>query len=254
MSIRISKRIVEAEKPTAKDRFIFDAEVKGFGLKITPAGRKVYILQYRMGGRNSVTKRYTIAEHGEFTAEQARDEAIKLRGQIRMGVDPQREKKARALPPPASQTFAETADAYLRQCREDLAAQQRQGMEAHCRTRRETRWEKERRPRPSLAAMYASRSMRSRGAARDIQANRTLARLKTLFNWAMQQDIIPASPVAGLKPQAKEVERDRVLSDDELRWFWAAATSLAGRSAHSSSCFCLRPSAATRSARSNGAI
>ena len=116
MSIRISKRIVEAEKPTAKDRFIFDSEVKGFGIKITPAGRKVYILQYRTGGRNSPTKRYTIAEHGEFTADQARDEAIKLRGQIRMGVDPQEKKKALALPPPATRAFAEIADTYLRQC------------------------------------------------------------------------------------------------------------------------------------------
>jgi integrase len=225
LSIRISKRIVEAEKPTAKDRFIFDSEVKGFGLKITPAGRKVYILQYRTGGRNSPTKRYTIAEHGEFTADQARDEAIKLRGQIRMGVDPQGKKKALALPPPATRAFAEIADTYLRQCERTLRPS----------SAREWRRIIERDVKPDwgerAVEAITRRDVRElvdgiakRGAG--IQANRTLARLKTLFNWAADEDYITASPVAGLKPQAKEVERDRVLSDDEIRWLWAGCDQL----------------------------
>jgi integrase len=225
MPVRIAKRIVDAERPAGKDRFIFDAEVKGFGLKITPAGKKVYILQYRMGGRKSVTKRYTIAEHGDLTAEQARAEAIKLRGQIRTGVDPQSERKARALPPPASQTFADTADAYLRQVEKTLRPSSAKEWRRIVKRDVKPRWGK------TATASITRRDVRElideiarRGA--DIQANRTLARLKTLFNWAMQQDIIPASPVAGLKPQAKEVERDRVLSDDELRWFWAACDQL----------------------------
>ena len=67
-----------------------------------------------MGGRASVTRRYTIGAHGDLTAEQARSQAILLRGRIRMGIDPQEEKKARSRPLPKARTFAETADAYLR--------------------------------------------------------------------------------------------------------------------------------------------
>src|SRR5437899_11765900 len=95
MADKITKRSVDAEQPGTKDRFVFDNEVKGFGLKITPAGKKVYILQYRMGGRGSPTKRYTIGVHGvDKTPEQARVDAIRLRGQIRDHVDPASEKRA----------------------------------------------------------------------------------------------------------------------------------------------------------------
>jgi integrase len=55
-----------------------------------------------------------------------------------------------------------------------------------------------------------------------VQANRTLARLGALFNWAVQKDLIAASPAAGVKPPTKESPRDRALTDDELRWLWAA--------------------------------
>jgi hypothetical protein len=44
---KITKRTVDALKPGATDRFLWDTELKGFGLKVTPSGNKVYILQYR---------------------------------------------------------------------------------------------------------------------------------------------------------------------------------------------------------------
>lgn len=63
-------------------------------------------------------------------------------------------------------------------------------------------------------------SLVDRGAG--ITANRTLAALRKMFHWAIERDIIGASPCAGVKPLAPEMSRDRVLSDDELRWFWQA--------------------------------
>jgi integrase len=56
----------------------------------------------------------------------------------------------------------------------------------------------------------------------EVQANRTLAKLRALFNWAVEKDRISVSPVEGLKPPTKEQARDRALSDDEIRWFWKA--------------------------------
>ena len=63
-------------------------------------------------------------------------------------------------------------------------------------------------------------SIVDRGAG--IAANRTLAALRKMFNWALERDIVSVSPCAGVKPPAPEVSRDRVLSDDEVRWFWQA--------------------------------
>ena len=59
-----------------------------------------------------------------------------------------------------------------------------------------------------------------------IQANRTLARLRALFNWAMEKDRISASPIERIKPPTKERARDRALTDDEIRWFWLACDEI----------------------------
>jgi integrase len=42
------------------------------------------------------------------------------------------------------------------------------------------------------------------------------------LNWAVERDILSLSPATGVKPVAKETSRDRVLTDDEIRWFWQA--------------------------------
>jgi hypothetical protein len=99
MLARITKRAVDALKPGSTDRFLWDTELKGFGLKVTPAGSKIYILQYRKGGRVRVegaaptnrwhpTKRVTIGRHGALTPEQAREKARVLSGAVTSGGDP----------------------------------------------------------------------------------------------------------------------------------------------------------------------
>ena len=59
-------------------------------------------------------------------------------------------------------------------------------------------------------------------SGRGTTANRVLAAVRKLFNWTLERDIIPASPCAGVKPPAAETSRDRILSDDEIRWLWQA--------------------------------
>jgi integrase len=49
-----------------------------------------------------------------------------------------------------------------------------------------------------------------------VAANRTLAVVRRVFNWAASQDLVPASPVVGLKPSS-ETPRVRIYTDDELR-------------------------------------
>ncbi len=51
MQARLSKRIVDSISPGNRDTFVWDTDVKGFGLKVTPAGRKVYVVQTRLNGR-----------------------------------------------------------------------------------------------------------------------------------------------------------------------------------------------------------
>ena len=52
-----------------------------------------------------------------------------------------------------------------------------------------------------------------------MQANRTLSRLRHLFNWAVERGRLHSSPIIGMKAPTKERARDRTLTDNELRWF-----------------------------------
>jgi integrase len=85
---RITKRSVDAAKARSADSYLWDRELSGLGLKVTPAGRKVYLVQYRLGGRKGRTRRVTIGQHGELTPAQARVEAKRLLGEITAGRDP----------------------------------------------------------------------------------------------------------------------------------------------------------------------
>jgi len=107
MKAKITKRTVDAAKPDRRDTFIWDTEAKGFGLKVTPAGNKVYVLQYRFGGR---VNRYTIGRHGSpWTPNEARDEAGRLLGMVKDGKNPAALKSADK----AEKTVAELCDLYL---------------------------------------------------------------------------------------------------------------------------------------------
>jgi len=61
---KISKRTVDSIEPASKVQFLWDNDLKGFGVKVTPAGAISYLLQFRMGGREAKTRRYTIGTHG----------------------------------------------------------------------------------------------------------------------------------------------------------------------------------------------
>ena len=91
----ITKRTVDAAKRATRDSFVWDDEISGFGLKVTPAGGKVYLYQYRRpqagAQRAAPITRYTIGKHGPITAEQARKRARELAAMVAQGVDPRQQ-------------------------------------------------------------------------------------------------------------------------------------------------------------------
>ncbi|HTW54509.1 MAG TPA: Arm DNA-binding domain-containing protein [Stellaceae bacterium] len=91
MASKITKRLVDTATPdAAKDAFWWDSELRGFGLKVTPAGVKVYVLQYHVGtGRKARRRRLVIGRHGSpWTPETARTEAKRFSGDVAKGLDP----------------------------------------------------------------------------------------------------------------------------------------------------------------------
>ena len=82
---KISKRTIEAAAAKEKDYFIWDSELSGFGFKVTPKGRKAFVIQYRIGGQS---RRMTLGSFGAFTSEQARSLAQNAVRQVARGEDP----------------------------------------------------------------------------------------------------------------------------------------------------------------------
>jgi len=96
MRAKLTKKTVDAASP--EDHWVWDKELKGFGLRVHSETRKVYVLEYRpgSGGRASPKRRITIGTHGSpWTPDTARDEAKRLLGLVVDGADPAADKAAR---------------------------------------------------------------------------------------------------------------------------------------------------------------
>ena len=92
MRARITRWLAETTRPGPRDIFLWDTDLPGFGLKITPAGNRIYVLQYRIDGR---LRRYTIGNDGApWTVMSARQEATRLLRKIAERRDPAEEKAA----------------------------------------------------------------------------------------------------------------------------------------------------------------
>ena len=92
MSVRLTKRMVDATIPADRDIILWDSDVKGFGLKVTPAGRRVYFLYYRT--KAGQQRRPTIGLHGELTVDQARQIAKQWIAEAALGGDVSRDRRA----------------------------------------------------------------------------------------------------------------------------------------------------------------
>ena len=95
--IKLTKSAVDAAHPQAQAVELRDTLVPGFLCKITPSGRKVFMLQYRTNAGER--RKPSLGLYGELTVEQARSLAQEWLAQVRRGGDPAAEKaEARQAP------------------------------------------------------------------------------------------------------------------------------------------------------------
>src|SRR5712671_2451533 len=88
--IKLTKSVVDATTFRAKEYELRDTVVPGFLLKVTPAGRKVFMVQYRTNAGER--RKPAIGRFGELTVEQARSIAQDWLADVRKGKDPSVEK------------------------------------------------------------------------------------------------------------------------------------------------------------------
>jgi integrase len=217
---KLTDLAVERVKPPAHGRDeYFDAAFSSLALRVTASGHKSWSLFYRTGGRLC---RFTLGKFPALKPASARREASRILEQVAQGVDPQVERKAqRYVRPPEQETTAATVQAYL-----DRHAKKNTAASTYAETKRVLEgddfksWQK--RPMASITRRDVMDVIDTIALRGEVQANRTLAKLRTFFNWAAEKDRIKKSPVEGMRPPTKEVARDRSLSNDEIRWFCSA--------------------------------
>ncbi|HVB82924.1 MAG TPA: integrase family protein [Candidatus Binataceae bacterium] len=90
---RLTKRAVDAlEKPDNGQAFLWDGEIRGFGVRVVPSGLKTFVIQYRNGEGKS--RRVKIGRFGIMTVEEARELAKVKLGRVADGIDPAEEPEA----------------------------------------------------------------------------------------------------------------------------------------------------------------
>ena len=216
-----AKRIRDA-KPGPKTTILWDGEVKGLGLRITPGGAKSYILNYRVAGR---MRRATLARASEVTLKGARERAGEELAAIRAGESDPLERRREAREAPTvndglDRFFGEFCPARIGNGRmsERTAAEYRRQADGHVRPaigRRRI----EDAARQDIERIVAAMPGPTR--------NRTLAFLSRLFNQFERWELRPqrTNPVYGIE-KAREEPRDRTLAPTELAALGAALVAL----------------------------
>jgi integrase len=214
-----NSEIKKLSPPEERDMFVWDTEEKGFGLRVTPTGKMTFVVQYRLRG-NRRTYRLTIGPYGRWTPTEAREEARRILRERDRGQDPLAARWRQ------SQTVTVVMNAFIEKHHRDKKdnrsiEQVRRALQRYVVPAWDDRpfAEIERRDINKLLDQLMARGT-------PIMANRLHANLRTLFRWAVKQDIIANDPMVGVDRPAPPVGRSRVLNDGELAEVWVAADSL----------------------------
>jgi hypothetical protein len=222
MAKPLTARTVEQVKPEARVREIPDGGLPGLYLVIQPSGTRSFTLRYRHIGR---TRNMTLGRWPAFSLSEARDAARTALRAIEEGRDPAGEKRhlkcdsstlcvevARLFierdQRPTNRTWRETARLLGLRPDGDHYTLIKGGIIDQWSGRRI----EEVRRRDVIAALDAL-------SDRPATKQNTFAAVRRFFNWALARDLITTSPCSGVEAPTSTPARERVLTDDELRWF-----------------------------------
>ncbi|WEJ32003.1 site-specific integrase [Devosia sp. SD17-2] len=228
MAKPLTVRGIEALKPQDKRLELPDGSAPGLYLVVQPSGVMSWSFRYR-SPITGKPKKFTIGTYPTFSLATARETANDLRQDIRRGTDPaedRRAAKARAA------DVTRDVDALLtRFIKHHVGAKKASTsrlMKQQIETELRPAWGKRRIETITRADVKALvNGILDRGAP--VQANRVFSLARLFLRWCVDEaEVIEQSPAIGMRKPADEGTRDRVLSNDELRWFWRA-TGRAGR-------------------------
>lgn len=235
--VNLTKTAALAAEPGERDLYLWDTSITGFGLRVTPNGSKFFLVQYRIPGDSSRTRRVSIGPFGDtWSVTRARDEAIKIRARVDLGHDPfaetksaQAEARAKRLAAKAAQEAA-VETAFARVVDRYIASRKKARRKAWAETERILKKDAvaEWANTPVAAITKAQvRALINKVEERSDQAARLLfAHLRSMFNWLVGRGDLDRSPCENIKAPSRPEARSRVLTDREIQLLWGATEKL----------------------------
>jgi integrase len=183
--------------------------VSSLYLRVSETGTKTWLLKYKVG---TVQRKYTIGRFPELPLATAKKEALRIRGTVSLGRDPQAERKedrkAMTVKAIAAMYLEKHAKVKKKTWRNDEKMLNRDVI-PHCGNMTKV-------TRQDIGKLIDR--VAERGSP--ISSNRLLACLSKMFNWAICEGYIEVNPAYKFSRRGVEKSRERVLSEAEIRTFW----------------------------------
>ncbi|HDL53952.1 MAG TPA: site-specific integrase [Proteobacteria bacterium] len=204
-------------KPKEKRYMVFDDSRPGFGIRVSPSGTRTWMILFHVDGKQ---RWMSIGQYPEKTLTDAGKEYAELRVEVKAGNLPVSQKARRRAQRRSAPTLADLADEYIKK---------------YAKPNKKS-WAEDQRMLDRIILPFfdpeeKAKDIRRRdlvllledvGARAPVASNRVRALLSRLFNFALEREILEASPMAALKPLYKERPKERHLTPNEIMALWSA--------------------------------
>lgn len=217
--MKLTDRQIKNLKPKSQRYEVWEGN--GFGIRVFPTGKKSWVYMYRFQGK---ARRITFGNYPKMSVAGAHTAYGKALTELEKGNDPGANLVTSNKEDRTSPTVNILAHEYLEKWAKP----------------RKRSWTEDERMLKKDVIPYLGQRKAKQVTRRDIivlldkvmdrgspiAANRTLAVIRRMFNFAVERDIISISPCYGVKAPAKENKRDRLLNFDEIKLFWNSLTDV----------------------------
>jgi len=199
---------VEKLKPRDERYDVYDAALRGFGVRVATSGTKTWFVMRRVDGR---MVRASVGRYPEMTLGDARVKGERMLREMASGGLPGNGE---------AKKFQDVLHEWLD--RDQGGNRSRRTVENALRNHALPRLRGKRIDAiRKTDIIHILDALIDAGAS--VQANRVLSYLRRMFNWSLERDLVQVNPVAGIKPPTRERTADRVLSHLELQAAWEGA-------------------------------
>lgn len=218
--MKLTDSRIKSFKAKTKRHIIWEDGRTGMGIRITPTGRKSFIFMYRFENK---ARMMTLGPYPRVGLAQARLKVAEAKAKLEELIDPGTDYLQAKSAERRAFTVNRLAEEYL---------------EKYARPRKKTAFEDERLLGKDILPFIGRKKAKlvrrrdlieildnivERGSP--VMANRCLALLSKLFNFALSRDILDTTPCAAITMPSKESSRDRVLTEEEIKIFWSKLDS-----------------------------